>query len=128
MAGGGSHVFTYRVYGSKTGVKWEFDGKRASHPGFLLQLDHEETIAGRGHDRTTTGTSPSGKEGVDRVQLTKSNSVASSGLGEGKGTAAGERDTKDAEGEAEGGKGGNSSGDTDTIRVNMRDGEGDEAR
>ena len=54
--------------------------------------------------------------------------MASSGLGEGKGTAAGERDTKEADGETEGGKGGNSSGDTDTIRVNMRDGEGDEPK
>ena len=45
--------------------------------------------------------------------------MASSGLGEGKGTAAGEKDTKEADGETEGGKAGNSSGDTDTIRVNM---------
>lgn len=107
-------------------VKWGWDRKRASHPG-SLQLDHEETIVGRRRDRTTTGTSP-GEDGVDRIQLTKSSSVASSGLGEGKGTAAGERDTKEADGEAEGGKGGNSSGDDDTIRVNMRDGEGDEPR
>lgn len=65
------------------------------------------------------------KEGVGRDQLTKSSSVVSSGLGEGKGTAAGERDTKEAEGET-GGRAGKSSGDI--IRVNMGDGEGDEPK
>ena len=65
-------------------------------------------------------------KGVDRDQLTESSSVVSSGLGEGKGTAAGERDTNEAEGETEGGRAGNSSGDT--IRVNMGDGEGDELK
>ena len=74
--------------------------------------------------RTTTRTSPSGKEGVDRNQLTESSSVASSGLGEGKGIVAGESDTNEAEGETEGGRAGNSSGVT--IRVNKGDGEGDE--
>jgi len=49
--------------------------------------------------------------------------VVSSGPGEGKGTAAGERDTNEAEGEAEGGRAGNSKGEI--IRVNMGDG-GDE--
>ena len=65
------------------------------------------------------------KEGVDRDQLTESSSVVSSGLGEGKGTAAGERDTNEAEGET-GGRAGKSSGDI--IRVNMGDGEGDEPK
>jgi len=51
--------------------------------------------------------------------LTESSSAVSSGLGEGKGTAAGERDTKEADGD----RTGNSSGDM--IRVNMGDG-GDE--
>jgi len=65
------------------------------------------------------------KEGADRDQLTESSSVVSSGLGEGKGTAAGERDTNEAEGET-GGRAGKSSGDI--IRVNMGDGEGDEPK
>jgi len=52
--------------------------------------------------------------------------MVSSGLGEGKGTAAGERDTNEAEGETDGGRAGNSSGDI--IRVNMGEGEGDEPR
>lgn len=50
--------------------------------------------------------------------------MCSSGLGEGKGTAAGERDTTEAEGETGGNRAGNSSGDM--IRVNMGEGEGDE--
>ena len=54
--------------------------------------------------------------------------MVSSGLGEGRGTAAGERDTNEAEGETEGGRAGNSSGDIDAIRVNMGDGEADEPR
>jgi hypothetical protein len=65
-----------------------------------------------------------GKEGVDRDQLTQPSSVASSGLGEGRGIVAGERDANGAEGETEGA--GNSSGDI--IRVNLGDGEGDEPR
>ena len=52
--------------------------------------------------------------------------MVSSGPGEGKGTAAGERYTNEAEGEAEGGRGGNSI--DDVILVNMGDGEGDEPR
>jgi hypothetical protein len=52
--------------------------------------------------------------------------MVSSGPGEGKGTAAGERDTIEAVGETEGGRAGNSSGDI--IRVNMGDGEGDEPK
>lgn len=81
---------------------------------------------GRDHSRTTARISPSRKEGVDRDQLTESSSVVSSGPGEGKGTAAGERETGEAEGETEGGRAGNSSGDI--IRVNMGDGEGEEQR
>lgn len=65
---------------------------------------------------------------VGRGQLTESSSMVSSGLGEGRGTAAGERDTNEAEGETEGGRAGNSSGDIDAIRVNMGDGEADEPR
>lgn len=52
--------------------------------------------------------------------------MASSGLGEGKGTVAGERGTNEAEGETEGGRAGNSMGVI--IRVNISDGEGDEPR
>jgi len=51
--------------------------------------------------------------------------VVSSGPGEGKGTAVGERDTNEAEGETEGGRAGKSSGDI--IRVNMGD-DGDEPK
>src|SRR5882757_2426803 len=80
---------------------------------------------GRCHRRATTRTLPPEKEGVGRDQLTESNSVVSSGLGEGKGTAAGVSDTSEAEGETEGGKAGNSSGDI--IRVSMGGG-GDEPR
>lgn len=47
--------------------------------------------------------------------------MVSSGLGEGKGTAAGERDTTEAEGETEEGRAGSSSGDI--IRVNIGDGD-----
>ena len=65
-----------------------------------------------------------GKEGEDRDQLTQPSSMASSGLGEGKGTVAGESAANGAEGETEGA--GNSSGDI--IRVNLGDGEGDEPR
>jgi hypothetical protein len=61
-----------------------------------------------------------------RAQLTEFNSAISSGLGEGKGTAVGERDTSDAEGETEGERTDNSSGDV--IRVSMEVGEGDEPR
>lgn len=46
--------------------------------------------------------------------------MVSSGPGDGKGTAVGERDTDEAEGETEGGRAGKSSGDI--IRVNMGDG------
>lgn len=117
---------TYRMCGSKrrgrVGAVWN-----AREPlGLFVKADHEEVIVWRPHSRTTTRTFPSGKEGVDRGQLTESSSIVSSGPGEGKGTAAGERDTNEAEGEAEGGRGGNSI--DDVIRVNMGDGEGDEPR
>lgn len=79
----------------------------------------------RCRSRTTARTPHSRKEGGDRDQLTESSSVVSSGLGEGKGTAVGERDTNEAEGEAEGGRADNSNGDI--IRVNMGDG-GDEPK
>jgi len=95
------------------------------HLGSLSRFDHVEGIVWWRHSRTTTRTSPSGKEGVDRDQLTESSSAGSSGPGDGRGTAAGEMDTNDAEGEAEAGRAGNSSGDI--IRVNMGDG-GDDPR
>ena len=79
----------------------------------------------RRRGRTTTRTLPSRKEGVDLDQLTESSSVVSSGPGEGKGIAVGERDTSEAEGETEGARAGKSSGDI--IRVNMGDG-GDEPK
>jgi len=94
--------------------------------GSLPRFDREEVIVWQRHSRTTTRTLPLGKESGDRNQLTESSSAVSSGPGEGRGTAAGERDTNDAEGETEGGRAGNSSGDI--IRVNMGDGEGDDPR
>lgn len=107
----------------RPGVKWEWDRKCVGYLGSVLRLGHEGVTAWRRRSRTTVRTPPS--RGVDRDQLTESSSVVSSGLGEGKGTAAGERDTNEAEGET-GGRAGKSSGDI--IRVNMGDGEGDEPK
>jgi len=117
---------TSRCVDRKQGVKWEWDRKCVSRLRSLLRLDHEEVIVWRCHSRTTARTPHSRKGGGDRDQLTESSSVVSSGLGEGKGTAAGERDTNEAEGETEGGRADNSNGDI--IRVNMGDGEGDEVK
>ena len=98
------------------GVKWKWGRKRVLTTWALIsQLCHEVIVAPRPYNDQKLAF----EGGCERAQLTELDSAISSGLGEGNGTAAGERDTDDAGGETEG---------DGTCNSNGEGGEGDEPR